>query len=118
MNKQTSSQKIIVVFPAVDAYLSDATVEKAKKVGARVIQQDHRMFPAKGIAMKKGLNEAISIILMVFLDTDIKNLTPEWIDKLVEGCANCDMARGYYQRYSRCSGNKAYCKTNVAHLFS
>ena len=61
MNKQTSSQKIIVVFPAVDAYLSDATVEKAKKVGARVIQQDHRMFPAKGISMKKGLHEAISI---------------------------------------------------------
>ena len=145
MNRQTSSQKIVVIFPAkneedtiehvittakksrynpevivVDAYSSDATVEKAKKAGAKVIQQDDRMFPAKGIVMKKGLHEAISINadIILFLDADIKNLTPEWIDKLVEDCANCDMARGYYQRYSRCSGNKAYCKTNVAHLFS
>ena len=82
MNKQISSQKIVVIFPAkneedtiehvittakksrhspevivVDAYSSDATAEKATKVGARVIQQDDRLFPAKGIAMKKGLNE-------------------------------------------------------------
>ena len=50
-------------------------------------QQDDRMFPAKGIAMKKGLNEAISINadIILFLDADIKNLTPEWIDKLVDG---------------------------------
>ena len=128
MNKQISSQKIVVIFPAkneedtiehvittakksryspevivVDAYSSDATVEKATKIGARVIQQDDRLFPAKGIAMKKGLNEAIRINadVILFLDADIKNLTPEWIDKLVEGCANCDMARGYYQRHTR-----------------
>jgi glycosyltransferase involved in cell wall biosynthesis len=86
MNKQISSQKIVVIFPAkneentiehvittakegryspevivVDAYSSDATAEKATKVGARVIQQDDRLFPTKGIAMKKGLNEAIRI---------------------------------------------------------
>ena len=124
MNKQISSQKIVVIFPAkneentiehvittannpevivVDAYSSDATVEKAKKAGAKVVQQDDRLFPAKGIAMKKGLNEAISINadIIVFLDADIKNLTPEWIDKLVDGCTNCDMARGYYQRHTR-----------------
>ena len=145
MNKQISSQKIVVIFPAkneedtiehvittakksrhspevivVDAYSSDATAEKATKVGARVIQQDDRLFPAKGIAMKKGLNEAISINadIIVFLDADIKNLTPEWIDKLVDGCTNCDMARGYYQRHTRDAAvTKSYCKTNVAYLF-
>lgn len=128
MNKQTSFQKIIVIFPTkneedtiehaittakksryspevivVDAYSSDATAEKANKVGARVVQQDDRLFPAKGIAMKKGLNEAISsnADIIVFLDADIKNLTPEWIDKLVEGCGNCDMSRGYYERHTR-----------------
>src|SRR3546814_5648458 len=128
MNKHISSQKIVVIFPAkneedtiehvittakksryshevvvVDADSSDATDEKANKVGARVIQQDDRLCPAKGIAMKKGLNEAIRINadIIVFLDADIKNLTPEWIDKVVEVCTNCDMARGYYQRHTR-----------------
>jgi glycosyltransferase involved in cell wall biosynthesis len=127
MNKQISSQKIVVIFPTkneddtiehaittakksryspevivIDAYSSDATVEKANKVGARVVQQDDRLFPAKGIAMKKGLNEAISINadIIVFLDANIKNLTPEWIDKLVDGCGNCDMSRGYYERHA------------------
>ena len=61
------------------------------------------MFPAKGIAMKKGIKEAISFNanIVLFLDADIKNLTTEWVDKLVEGCINCDMVRGYYQRHSR-----------------
>ena len=61
------------------------------------------MFPAKGIAMKKGIKEAINANAntVLFLDADIKNLTPEWIDKLVDGCTNCDMVRGYYQRHGR-----------------
>ena len=63
-----------------------------------MIQQDAKTFPAKGIAMKTGLSKA-DIIL--FLDADIKNLTPEWIDNLVDGCTNCDMVRGYYQRQPR-----------------
>jgi len=128
MNKQAYSQKIVVIFPTknekdtiehaittakksrynpevivVDAYSSDSTAEIANKVGARVVQQDDRLFPAKGIAMKKGINEAIGINadIILFLDADIKNLTPEWIDKLVEGCGNCDMSRGYYERHAR-----------------
>ena len=87
----------------VDAYSSDKTVKIANDNGARVIEQDNRMFPAKGIAMKKGINEAIryNANIVLFLDADIKNLTPEWIDKLVDGCINCDMVRGYYQRHGR-----------------
>ena len=146
MNKQISFQKIAVVFPAkneedtiehaittakksrhnpevivVDAYSSDATAEIANKIGARVIQQGDRLFPGKGIAMKKGLSEVISIEadIILFLDADIKNLTSEWIDKLVDGCTNCDMVRGYYQRHARDAPvTKTYCKTNDPHLFS
>jgi len=87
----------------VDAYSSDDTVKIALDNGAKVIEQGDRMFPAKGIAMKKGIKEAINANAntVLFLDADIKNLTPEWIDKLVDGCTNCDMVRGYYQRHGR-----------------
>ena len=85
MNEQTATSKIVVIFPTkneedtiehvirtakksrhdpevivVDAYSSDRTARIARDIGARVIQQNNRMFPAKGIAMKKGLKEAIS----------------------------------------------------------
>jgi glucosyl-3-phosphoglycerate synthase len=87
----------------VDAYSSDKTVSKAQSAGAIVTEQDTRMFPAKGIAMKKGISEAITrdANIILFSDADIKNLTPEWIDNLVEGSINCDMVRGYYQRHAR-----------------
>jgi glucosyl-3-phosphoglycerate synthase len=86
----------------VDAYSSDATVSKALNAGARVIQQESRLFPGKGIAMKNGITEAINsnAEIVLFLDADIKNLTPEWIDKLVDSCINCDMVRGFYQRHA------------------
>ena len=86
----------------VDAYSSDRTVKIANDNGAKVIEQGNRMFPAKGIAMKKGISEAIryNANIVLFLDADIKNLTPEWVDKLVDGCSNCDMVRGYYQRHA------------------
>ncbi|HEX2305245.1 MAG TPA: glycosyltransferase [Nitrososphaeraceae archaeon] len=128
MKKQEAIPKIVVIFPTkneedtiehvirtakksryrpevivVDAYSSDNTERIARDNGAEVIQQDDRMFPAKGIAMKKGIEKAISsnASIVLFLDADIKNLTPEWVDKLVDGCINCDMVRGYYQRHVR-----------------
>lgn len=87
----------------VDAYSSDRTVKIARDNGARVIEQDSRIFPAKGIAMKNGINEAVrsNANIVLFLDADIKNLTPAWVDKLLDGCINCDMVRGYYQRHGR-----------------
>jgi hypothetical protein len=53
--------------------------------------------------MKTGLREAISINadIILLLDADIKNLTPEWIDSLVDGCTNCDVVRGFYLRHAR-----------------
>ena len=144
MSKQISLQKIVVIFPAkneqdtiehaittakksrhspevivVDAYSSDATAEIANKIGARVIQQGDRMFPGKGIAMKKGLSEAISIEadIILFLDADIKNLTSEWIDKLVDGCTNCDMVRGYYERHTRDAPVTKLIAKPMMHIF-
>ena len=66
------------------------TVELARKAGGIVVEQDAKMFPAKGVAMKTGLREAFKIEadVILFLDADIKNLTPEWIDNLVNGCTN------------------------------
>jgi glycosyltransferase involved in cell wall biosynthesis len=128
MKKHEAIPKIVVIFPTkneqdtiedvirtakksrynpevlvVDAYSSDNTVRIARNNDAKVIQQDNRMFPGKGIAMKKGIEKAISsnANIALFLDADIKNLTPEWVDKLVDGCINCDMVRGYYQRHGR-----------------
>lgn len=87
----------------VDAFSSDATVSKALNAGARVIQKENKLFPGKGIAMKNGIMEAINsnAEIVLFLDADIKNLTPEWVDKLVDSCNNCDMVRGFYQRHGR-----------------
>jgi hypothetical protein len=76
------------------------------KGGAVVIQQPEKIFPGKGIAMKAGLREAINnraADIALFLDADIKNLSPDWIDKMVDALIrnNCDMSRGFYQRQSR-----------------
>ena len=76
MKKQEAIPKIVVIFPTkneedtiehvirtakksqhrpevivIDAFSSDKTVRIARDNGAKVIQQDDRMFPAKGIAM-------------------------------------------------------------------
>src|SRR5215207_3241957 len=98
----------------VDAYSSDKTVELAVKAGATVVRQPEQIFPGKGIAMKAGLREVISnnttnnstttpADIILFLDLDIKNLTADWVDKLVMALLedSCDMTRGFYQRQSR-----------------
>jgi len=86
----------------VDGNSSDKTKVEAKSAGAIVIKQSRGIFPAKGIAMKDGLKEAFSrgADCIMFLDADIVNLTPEWIDLLAEPVIEkaCDMSRGYYQR--------------------
>ena len=129
-NSQNSIPKVIVIFPAkneegtiensiatakksyykpdvilVDAYSTDTTTQLAERAGAVIIQQPTKIFPAKGSAMKAGLREAFerSADIVVFLDADIKNLTTEWINKLVKALIddNCDMSRGFYTRHPR-----------------
>ena len=144
MKNQEAAPKLVVIFPTknvedtiehvirtakgsghdpvvivVDAFSTDRTAEIARSNGARVIEQDDRIFPAKGIAMKKGLREAININagMVLFLDSDIKNLTPEWIDKLVDGCINCDMVRGYYQRQARDAPVTKLIAKPMLHIF-
>ena len=108
----------------VDAYSNDNTAKLAMKAGAVVIQQPEEIFPGKGNAMKAGLREAIknqAADVALFLDADIKNLSSDWIDKLVDALIqnNCDMSRGYYERQSREEAvTKADCKTNAERILS
>jgi glycosyltransferase involved in cell wall biosynthesis len=86
----------------IDGNSSDKTKAEAKSAGASVIKQSRNLFPAKGVAMKDGVKEALSrgADCIMFLDADISNLTPQWIDLLAEPVIKkaCDMSRGYYQR--------------------
>ena len=86
----------------IDGNSSDKTKAEAKSAGATVIKQSRNLFPAKGVAMKDGVREALSrgADCIMFLDADISNLTPQWIDLLAEPVIKkaCDMSRGYYQR--------------------
>lgn len=86
----------------VDGNSGDNTKKEAGDARAIVISQSKNIYPAKGIAMKDGTKEAIKrgADCIVFLDADILNLTPEWIDLLAEPVIEkaCDMSRGYYRR--------------------
>jgi glucosyl-3-phosphoglycerate synthase len=144
MNTSNSVPKVAVIFPAkneedtiqhvistakksrytpkiivVDAYSTDRTAELAQKAGATVIQQEAKMFPAKGNAMKTGLRESFkaNADIILFLDADIKNLTSKWIDDLVEGCSNCDMVRGYYLRHARDAAVTKLIARPMLHIF-
>jgi glycosyltransferase involved in cell wall biosynthesis len=130
IDSQDLATKVVVIFPAkneegtiansiaiakqsrfkpdvilVDAYSTDRTSYLAEKAEAIVIQQPTRIFPAKGLAMTAGLSEAFrrSANIIVFLDADIRNLTPQWVDNLVQPLIddNCDMSRGFYTRHAR-----------------
>ena len=119
--------KIVVVFPArneagtiakcievvkqseykpevmvVDGNSTDTTRNESLRAGATVIRQSKGIYPAKGIAMKDGIKKAIKqgADIIVFLDADITNLTPEWVDLLVDPVVEkaCDMSRGFYDR--------------------
>ncbi len=102
MVKQSQYKPEIIV---VDAFSTDKTFEIAKKAGAFVIQPEIQMHPGKGLAMKAGLNKALgsSSDVILFLDADIRNLTAEWVDKLVKAVLDgrCDMSRGFYLRHPR-----------------
>lgn len=90
----------------IDGFSTDDTRQAALEAGASlVMQQPNNKFPGKGMAMKAGLEAAIKaeVDAILFLDGDIKNLTPEWVDLLCEPVLRrgYDMARGYYYRHPR-----------------
>jgi glucosyl-3-phosphoglycerate synthase len=86
----------------VDGNSGDNTRKEARDAGAIVIKQSKNIYPAKGTAMRDGVKEAIKrgAEQILFLDADIINLTPEWVDLLAEPVVEkaCDMSRGYYRR--------------------
>jgi glycosyltransferase involved in cell wall biosynthesis len=106
----------------VDAYSSDKTTELAVTAGAVVIRQSKHLFPAKGLAMKEGLEEAIVRLradIILFLDADIKNLTTDWVDQLVGAIINdnCDMSRGFYSRHARDAAVTKLIARPMLHVF-
>ena len=108
----------------VDGYSTDKTAELATKAGAKVIQQPSQIFPGKGIAMRAGLKEAIDKTkamtdIILFLDAGIRNLTPEWVDKLVKSLIddNCDMSRGFYTRHTRDAAVTKLIARPMLHIF-
>lgn len=125
--KAVKTAKVIVIFPArneestikkcieiakqskykpevivSDGHSTDKTAEIAKKAGAKVTRPNVRLHPGKGAAMIAGLKAAFEDKpdVIVFLDADIMNLTPDWIDSLVDAILieGYDMSRGWYLR--------------------
>lgn len=122
--KQSRYDPDVVV---VDGFSTDNTVKIAKDLEkTTVMEQPVKKFPGKGIAMRAGLEEVLfkkysnnnksiknSVAddnktnnrydLALFLDSDIRNLSREWVDLLVEPILKegYDMTRGYYDRHPR-----------------
>jgi glucosyl-3-phosphoglycerate synthase len=107
----------------VDGFSTDSTSKVAKDAGATaVIEQPDKKFPGKGIAMKAGLVEAAKMKadIALFLDADIKNLSLDWVTKLVEPILQrgYDMTRGYYDRRPRDAAvTKLVAKPMIAIFF-
>lgn len=103
--KQSKYKPSIVL---ADGYSTDDTRNIAQENGAEVVMSKKRMHPGKGAAMKAGLEAALKKEpdIVLFLDSDLKNLTPEWLDKLVGAIADdhYDMSRGTYLRSPRDAG--------------
>jgi glycosyltransferase involved in cell wall biosynthesis len=103
--KQSKYQPTIIV---ADGHSTDNTRDVASENGAEVVISNKRIHPGKDAAMKTGLRVALAKnpIVIVFLDSDIKNLTAEWLDKLVSSiiAERYDMARGMYLRHPRDAG--------------
>ena len=86
----------------VDGHSTDGTRDIAKNAGAEVLTTERRLHPGKGLAMKTGIMKSFEVgsHITVFLDSDIENLSPEWIDKLVDCIVieGYEMSRGMYFR--------------------
>lgn len=77
-----------------DGHSTDRTREFAEKAGAKVVTSPKRIHPGKGLAMKENPD------IVVFMDSDLENIAPEWLDKLVDGIVidGYEMVRASYYR--------------------
>ncbi|MGB9725265.1 MAG: glycosyltransferase [Fervidicoccaceae archaeon] len=96
--KKVQGVKEIIV---VDGMSTDGTPEIASKMGARVVFQSLLRYPGKGVAMRDGFYFAKGDII-AFLDADIKNLSVEFIDNLLEPLrkGEADFVKGTFGRAS------------------
>jgi len=96
--KKVAGVKEIIV---VDGMSTDGTPEIAAKMGARVVYQSLLRYPGKGAAMRDGFYFAKGDII-VFLDADIKNLSVEFIERLIEPLrvGEADFVKGTFERAS------------------
>lgn len=93
--KARNVQEVIVV----DGGSRDKTLEIAKREGAKVIVQSDLIYPGKGVAMRDGAYLASGDVL-VYLDVDIRNMTPEFIERLAEPVVNgeAEFVKGCFER--------------------
>jgi glycosyltransferase involved in cell wall biosynthesis len=93
--KVKNFQEVVIV----DGGSTDDTVQKAKRLGARVIYQSSTKYPAKGIAMYDGVNLATGDVV-VFMDADIMNLNSKMIDQLTDSILvdEADFVKGTFSR--------------------
>lgn len=93
--KARNVEEVIVV----DGGSTDNTVEIAEREGAKVIVQSDLTYPGKGVAMRDGAYLASGDIV-VFLDIDIRNLAPEFIERLAEPIikGEAEFVKGCFER--------------------
>jgi glucosyl-3-phosphoglycerate synthase len=104
-----------------DGHSTDDTLEIASENGAKIVISEKRIHPGKGAAMKTGLQAALARNpgVILFLDSDIKNLTFEWVDRLVNSVVEerYDMARGMYLRAPRDAAVTKLVAKPLLHVF-
>ena len=97
--KQSNYNPNIIV---ANGYSTDKTKNVANEMGVKVVTSPKRIHPGKGLAMNTGLEAALedNPEIIVFMDSDLENLTIEWLDKLIEGIIidGFDMTRAAYYR--------------------
>jgi len=103
--KQSKYKPVIIV---ANGNSTDDTSKIASESGAEVVMTKKRIHPGKGAALKTGLQAALAKNpdVIAFIDSDIRNLSAEWIDRLVDSVTKdrYDMARGWYLRAPRDAG--------------
>lgn len=83
----------------VDGGSTDNTVDIALKENAKVIVQSNLVYPGKGVAMRDGAYLSSGDII-VFVDIDIANLTPQFIERLYAPImiGEAEFVKGYFGR--------------------
>lgn len=95
--KTIKKVKYIDEIIVVDDGSYDKTANEAEKAGAKVIQ--HVKNRGKGAAIKTGFKNSTGDVV-VFLDADIKNLTPNQVDSIIQPILNdeADITKTKFKR--------------------